>query len=56
MWQIFNGFNTTVSDDTIRSITRIPKRLQPFYKQLMSKGKTVGVATLLNGIKNKTVK
>lgn len=56
VWQIFNGFSTVESDNAICSIANIPKRLQPLYKKLVSKEKTVGVITLLNGIKkiNKT--
>uniref|UniRef100_A0AC35F1B3 Protein kinase domain-containing protein n=1 Tax=Panagrolaimus sp. PS1159 TaxID=55785 RepID=A0AC35F1B3_9BILA len=45
IWQIFNGFNESVSDS--REIGRIPKRLHTLYKKLDSKGQIMAATDLL---------
>ncbi|KAI1720702.1 protein kinase domain-containing protein [Ditylenchus destructor] len=47
IWQIFNGFKSDVPESASRSITRIPKRLQPLYKRLETRGKSTAVSDLL---------
>uniref|UniRef100_A0AC34FPF9 Protein kinase domain-containing protein n=1 Tax=Panagrolaimus sp. ES5 TaxID=591445 RepID=A0AC34FPF9_9BILA len=45
IWQIFNGFNESVSDS--REVGRVPKRLHTLYKKLDSKGQITAASDLL---------